>query len=152
MDFELKIKIISPLIGKYVDIPSYATTGSAGLDLRACIENSISLGIKEKIGIPTGIAIQLPSSFMAGFIFPRSGLATKYGINLANGVGVIDSDYTGEIICVIQNTGKESYIIKPGDRIAQLVFLPIARAHLVFVEQLLPTERGQGGFGSSGIN
>lgn len=151
MEFELKVKVVSPLINKSIQLPKYATPGSAGMDLRACIEDPINLAVNEVIAIPTGIAIQIPTLYMAGFVFARSGLARKHGINLANGVGVIDSDYTGEIICVMQNTGKKDYMFYPGDRIAQIVFMPIALARIVLVDQLSPTERGEGGFGSSGL-
>ncbi|HHU31597.1 MAG: dUTP diphosphatase [Zhaonellaceae bacterium] len=148
MEFDLKVKILA----NGIQLPSYATAGSAGLDLRACISNSVKLDVNDIVSIPTGIAIQIPTPHIAGFIFARSGLASRHGINLVNGVGVIDSDYTGEIICVLQNVGKESYVINPGDRIAQIVFLPVALARLIEVDELLPTERGQGGFGSTGIN
>ena len=150
MEFELKVKIVSPLI-KSFQLPKYATAGSAGLDLRACVEEPVKLAINETVAIPTGIAIQIPTPHMAGFVFARSGLASKHGIQLANGVGVIDSDYTGEIICAMRNTGKEDFVIYPGDRIAQIVFIPIAKANIVLVDQLSPTERGEGGFGSSGL-
>lgn len=152
MEIEVKVKVISPLVGTKIKLPEYATDGSAGLDLRACINSPITLAKGDSILIPTGIGIQLPSAHMAGFVFARSGLASKHGINLANGVGVIDSDYTGEIICPLQNVGKQSHTINPGDRIAQIVFMPIARARLVLVEQLVATKRGEGGFGSSGLD
>ncbi|MDS1029066.1 dUTP diphosphatase [Bacillota bacterium LX-D] len=149
MEFELKVKLLPHFNG--ISLPKYATDGSAGLDLRAAIIDSISLKPGEKIKIPTGIAISMPTKFMVGLVFARSGLASKYGLNLSNGVGVIDSDYTGEIICPIQNCGDKEYSIHRGDRIAQLVFLPIALANLKIVKELNNTERGQGGFGSTGV-
>lgn len=151
MEFELKIKKVSPLLDQAINLPKYATSGSAGLDLCACIEEPVIIDVNEVKAIPTGIAIELPSNNLAGFVFARSGLASKHGICLVNGVGVIDSDYRGEIICVLENRGKEKYKINPGDRIAQIVFMPIALAKLKIVDQLSATERGEGGFGSSGL-
>jgi len=152
MEIEVKVKAVSPLIGKHIQLPEYATSGSAGLDLRACIEKPILLPVNDRALIPTGIAIQIPSPYTAGLIFARSGLASKYGINLINGVGVIDSDYIGEIICPMQNSGENEYLIRPGDRIAQILFVPVALARLTLVDHLKPTTRDQGGFGSSGLN
>ena len=105
----------------------------------------------ERALIPTGIAIQLPGPHVGAFLFARSGLASKHGIHLANGVGVIDSDYTGEILCAMVNGGEAPFEIKPGDRIAQLLFLPVFLADLVVVDELEPTERGAGGFGHTGL-
>ncbi|AZR72409.1 deoxyuridine 5'-triphosphate nucleotidohydrolase [Anoxybacter fermentans] len=147
---QVKIKKLSEKIGKEFKAPTYATKGSAGCDLVACIDKPITLKPGEIMKIPTGIAIQIPSPAYAGFIFPRSGLSSKHGINLVNCVGVIDSDYTGEIICPVQNNGSEPYIIEPGERIAQLVIMPIVQVDFVWVEELDETERGAGGFGSTG--
>ncbi len=132
-------------------LPQYATPGSAGMDLSACIPGEIIIKPGEIAKINTGIAIQIPHSGIGGFIFPRSGLSSKYGISLANCVGVIDSDSTGEIICPVINHGSGDYVIKPGDRIAQLVFLPVIKARLEEAERLEETERGSGGFGSTGV-
>lgn len=148
---QLKIKKLSLKIGTEIKAPMYATDGSAGFDLAACIDEPASLLPGEIRKIPTGIAIQIPVGY-GGFVFPRSGTASKYGVNLANCVGVIDSDYTGEVICPVQNNGSEPYTIEPGERVAQLVVMPIAQCELVFVDELTETSRGAGGFGSTGKN
>ncbi|MGE5629825.1 MAG: dUTP diphosphatase [Caulobacteraceae bacterium] len=130
--------------------PAYATKGSAGMDLSACIDRDILVKPGEIVKVPTGIAIQIPDIGIAGFVFPRSGLSSKHGVSLANCVGVIDSDYTGEIICPVINHGKNDYIVKNGDRIAQIVFMPVFTAAFREVSELAETERGSGGFGSTG--
>ncbi|WP_227766576.1 dUTP diphosphatase [Zhaonella formicivorans] len=152
MEFKLKIKKMSPLVGQKVPLPSYATPGSAGLDLRACLEHPLTLYPGAIAKVPTGLAIEMPSKFMVGLVCARSGLASKHGINLINGVGIIDSDYTGEIICPVYNSGTEAYTIKPGERIAQILFLPLAVAQIKVVEELHHTDRGAKGFGSTGTN
>jgi len=146
LDIVVKIKRIN----EDVEEPFYATLGSAGVDLLAYIERPIIINPGYRAMIPTGIAVQLPSRHLVTLIFSRSGLSSKYGISMANGVGVIDSDYTGEIICPIQNNSNEEYIIKPGDRVGQMIFMPIALASLQFVDELDETERGNAGFGSTG--
>ncbi|MDD3653085.1 MAG: dUTP diphosphatase [Desulfotomaculaceae bacterium] len=146
----VKVKIISKEIGSTIPFPGYATSGSAGLDLPACIDEPLVMSRGRKAHIPTGIAIEIPSRYIAGLILPRSGLASRYGITLANAVGVIDSDYKGEIKVAIHNQSNQDYIIKPGERIAQLVFLPVYEAVFEQVEELEETGRGVGGFGSTG--
>jgi len=131
--------------------PEYATAGSAGIDLSACISENIIIKPGEIVKVSTGIAIQIPHKGIGGFVFPRSGLSSKYGISLANCVGVIDSDYTGEIICPIINHSCSDYTIKPGDRIAQIVFMPVLNVKFQQTDKLEETERGSGGFGSTGI-
>lgn len=148
---QIKVKMFPPAKEGLNLLPAYATPGSAGLDLIANLSESVTLEPGERVKIPTGIAIALPSRFFVGLVFARSGLATKAGITMANGVGVIDSDYTGEIICPLLNIGQSNYSIEPGDRIAQLVICPIVQAHFQLVEELEGTERGRGGFGSTGI-
>lgn len=133
------------------EIPFYATPGSAGLDLKAAIEEPLLLEKGKIYFVPTGIAISVPSADYGAFIFARSGLACKHGITLANSVGVIDSDYRGEIKCALINLGTEDFEIAPGDRIAQMVFMPVAQAELEEVDDLDATERGAGGFGSTGV-
>lgn len=128
----------------------YATSGSAGIDLIACIDAPIIINPGQRAMIPTGVAVQLPSKHLATMIFSRSGLGGKYGISMANGVGVIDSDYRGEIICPLQNNSNEDFIIKPGERVGQMIFMPVALAALEFVDELDETQRGDGGFGSTG--
>ncbi|HUV84798.1 MAG TPA: dUTP diphosphatase [Methanosarcinales archaeon] len=151
MNIEVKVKLIRSIEGQANLIPSYATTGSAGMDLRACIEEPFIIEAGEVVKIPTGIAIQIPDRYAGGFVFPRSGLSSKYGISLINCVGVIDSDYIGEIICPVVNHSDKEFIVNPGDRIAQLVFMPVCNATLIQVEDLQETERGSGGFGSTGL-
>ncbi len=151
MKIQVKVKAVSPLIGKSIPLPRYATEGAAGLDLAACLEEPMVLMPGERALIPTGIAVQLPGPHVGAFLFARSGLAAKHGIHLANGVGVVDSDYTGEVLCAVVNGGSEPFTIRPGDRIAQMVFLPVAAAELVLVDELEPTERGAGGFGHTGV-
>jgi dUTP pyrophosphatase len=151
MDIEVKIKRVRKIEGQADIVPAYATQGSAGMDLKACIEEPIPIAPGEITKVPTGIAIQIPNRYIGGFVFPRSGLSSKKGISLINCVGVIDSDYTGEIICPVVNHSRKEFTINPGDRIAQLVFMPVCNASLVEVEELNETERGSGGFGSTGI-
>lgn len=134
-----------------VKTPEYATAGSAGMDLSACIAEGITIKPGEIAKVNTGIAIQIPHSGIGGFVFPRSGLSSKHGISLANCVGVIDSDYTGEIICPVINHSTKEYTIKPGDRIAQIVFMPVLQVRLQETDRLEDTDRGTGGFGSTGI-
>lgn len=146
----MRVKRVSPLADRF-PLPAYATAGSAGMDLSACIEGPVVIRPGERLLVPTGIAIQLPGPDVGAFLFARSGLAAKHGIQLANGVGVIDSDYTGEVKCLLLNAGSEPFEIQPGDRIAQVVFLPVILADLILVDELNPTERGDGGFGHTGV-
>lgn len=131
-------------------LPFRATEGSAGMDLYACIDSPVTLGAGEKAVIPTGIAIDLPSAELAAFVFARSGLAIKHGIGLLNGVGVIDSDYRGEICVGVINQLAEPYTIAPDERIAQLVIMPVSLITPVEAQSLDDTARGEGGFGSTG--
>ena len=147
---ELKIKAVSPKIGKEIPTPFYATPGAAAMDLHACLDQPITLLPGGRTVIPTGIAIALPSAEYVALVFARSGLGIKHGIALSNGVGVIDSDYRGQLTVGLVNHGDAPYTIQPGDRIAQLMVLPILRPTLTVVEELDETERGSGGFGSTG--
>lgn len=131
-------------------IPHRATIGSAGMDLHACIEAPVTLAPRALTRVPTGIAIGLPGPDYVGLVFARSGLAVKHGVALSNGVGVIDSDYTGEILVGLCNLGEETYTIEPGERIAQLVVMPVVLPEIAVVEELKETGRGAGGFGSTG--
>ncbi len=135
---------------KTAQMPSYATAGSAAVDLRADIESPILLKAGERKIIPTGIAISLPSANYVAVLCARSGLASKFGICLANGIGVIDSDYRGEIGVALYNASNEDYTISPADRIAQMMILPVVAATFCEVENLDETSRGNGGFGSTG--
>lgn len=131
-------------------IPQRATSGSAGLDLCACIDEPVTLEGGDTAVIPTGIAIALPSADYGAFVFPRSGIAVKHGIGLLNSVGVIDSDYRGEIMVGVINQVKEAYTIQPGERIAQMVIMPVSMMPVEEVAELDDTDRGAGGFGSTG--
>lgn len=131
-------------------IPKRATEGSAGLDLCACIDEPLTLKGGETALIPTGLAIELPDNQYGAFVFARSGLSIKHGIGLLNAVGVIDSDYRGEIKVGVINQIQEAYTIEPGERIAQLVILPVAMLPVVEADSLADSERGAGGFGSTG--
>ena len=133
-------------------VPQRATGGSAGLDLCACIDAPLTLEGGKTALIPTGVAIALPSAEYGAFVFPRSGIAIKHGIGLLNSVGVIDSDYRGEIMVGVINQVKESYTIEPGERIAQMVIMPVSTMPVVEVDELDETARGAGGFGSTGKN
>ncbi|MBO5896598.1 MAG: dUTP diphosphatase [Clostridia bacterium] len=143
---EMKIKKVR----EGAKVPQRATGGSAGLDLCACIDAPLTLNSGETALIPTGVAIALPSAEYGAFVFPRSGIAIKHGIGLLNSVGVIDSDYRGEIMVGVINQVKESYTIEPGERIAQMVIMPVSTMPVVEVEELDETSRGAGGFGSTG--
>ena len=132
-------------------MPSRATSGSAGYDLHACIDKDLTIKKGDLIRVPCGIAIELPSSEYAAFIFARSGLGIKYGISLSNGVGVIDSDYRGEIqVGLCRTSDGDPYTIKNGDRIAQMIIMPVSNVNFKLVENLGESERGSGGFGSTG--
>jgi len=137
-------------LSKRARLPLRATDGSAGADLFACIDEEIVLAPGERLLIPTGIAIGIPYSGCAAFIFPRSSVSSKYGVSLANCVGVVDSDYRGEIKVPLINHSDEPYTIKDGDRIAQMVIMPIIVPDLIPVDELEETTRGTGGFGSTG--
>ena len=146
----VQLKILNPQIGKDIPLPSYSTDGSAGLDLRACIKSKIIIEPNSSHLIPTGLAIYLRDKSLAGLILPRSGLGHKYGIVLGNLVGLIDSDYQGELMISCWNRSEDSFTIEKGDRIAQLVVVPIVQAQFIEVDEFAETKRGTGGFGSSG--
>lgn len=148
---KINIQLIDKNHSNKPKLPQYATIGSAGMDLYACIEDSVTIKAGQVLAIPTGVAIQIPSKEVGAFIFPRSGLSSKHGISLINSVGVIDSDYTGEIICPLINHSNREYVIQPGDRIAQIVLMPVILAKLNIVDKLDETQRGNGGFGSTGV-
>lgn len=145
---ELRVQAV-PHPGAADATPRRMTEGSAGLDLCAAVSAPVRIGPGKLCIVPTGVAVGLPSGF-GGFVFARSGLSMKHGITLANGVGVIDSDYTGEISVGLINLSDTPYTVEPGERVAQLVVLPVPAVHLLAVECLGPTARGTGGFGSTG--
>ncbi|MCD8500314.1 MAG: dUTP diphosphatase [Gammaproteobacteria bacterium] len=144
------LKIVNPLMGDVIPLPEYATTGSAAIDLRACLTEPLTVFVGETVLVPTGIAIHMRQPDMAGMILPRSGLGHKHGLVLGNLVGLIDSDYQGEIKISCWNRGMADYSITPGERIAQLLFLPIFHVSFTIVQNFDPTERGEGGFGHTG--
>ena len=147
---KLKIKAVSPKVGTEIPFPSRATEGSAGMDLMACLDGPVSIAPRQLARIPTGIAIALPGPEYVALVFARSGLGIRHGISLSNGVGVIDSDYRGEIQVGLTNLSDKLYTIHPGDRIAQLVVTPVVLPQLELMAELDETDRGTGGFGSTG--
>lgn len=146
----IELKILDSRIGNEFPLPEYATSGSAGLDMRACIDNAMSLEPGETKLIPTGIAIHIADPSLAATLLPRSGLGHKHGIVLGNLVGLIDSDYQGQIFISCWNRSETAFEINPGDRMAQLVFLPVVQAQFNIVEEFDTSIRGEGGFGHSG--
>ena len=146
----IELKILDPRIGDIIPLPDYATLGSAGLDLRACMESSLSIQPGETHLIPTGLAIHIADRGYAAMILPRSGLGHKYGIVLGNLVGLIDSDYQGELMVSCWNRGVKPFTIEVGERIAQLIIVPVVQAQFRVVEQFAVSQRGSGGFGHSG--
>ena len=146
----LKVKALSPKIGKEIPVPFYASAGAAAMDLHACLDESVTIPAGGRAVIPTGLAIALPSAQYVALVFARSGLGIKHGVAPANCVGVIDSDYRGEIMVGLQNSGESDYTIQPADRIAQLMITPVVQAQVELVDELDDTHRGAGGFGSTG--
>lgn len=150
MEQFIQVKILNPKIGDSIPFPSYASDGSAGLDLRVCIDEPIKIEPGAVELLPTGIAVYIANSALAAMLLPRSGLGHKHGIVLGNLVGLIDSDYQGEIKVSCWNRGQETYVIQPGERIAQMVIVPVVQAKFQFVDNFESTARSEGGFGSSG--
>ena len=146
----LKIKAVSPKIGTDIPLPYYATPGSAAMDLHACVDAPVAIPARGRAVIPTGIAIALPSPDYVALVFARSGLGIKHGVAPANCVGVIDSDYRGELLVGLQNSGDADFTVQPGDRIAQLMVVPVIQAQIEMADELDETQRGSGGFGSTG--
>jgi dUTP pyrophosphatase len=146
----LKVRILDARVGREFPLPAYATEGSAGLDLRACLEAPLLLAPGKAELLPTGIAIHLEDPGLAAVILPRSGLGHKHGIVLGNLVGLIDSDYQGQLMVSCWNRGAEPFTVHPGDRIAQLVVVPVIQVELEVVEDFASSQRAAGGFGHSG--
>ncbi len=146
----MQVKILDPRLGRELPLPAYATAGSAGLDLRACIDAALELKPGQAELIPTGLAIHVADPGLAAIVLPRSGLGHKHGIVLGNLVGLIDSDYQGQLMVSAWNRGTQAFTIQPGDRIAQLVVVPVVQVELEVVEAFTASDRGAGGFGSSG--
>ena len=146
----IQLKVLDTRLGKDFPLPEYATPGSAGLDLRACIDQPLHLLPGSTELIPTGLAIYIADPKLAAMILPRSGLGHKQGIVLGNLVGLIDSDYQGQLQLSCWNRGKDSFTVQPGDRLAQLIFVPVIQAQFEIVDDFVETDRGTGGFGSTG--
>ncbi len=146
----LQAKILDPRLGSDFPLPSYATPGSAGLDLRAMLQEDLTLEPGQTVLIPTGLAIHIADPGLAALILPRSGLGHKHGIVLGNLVGLIDSDYQGELMVSCWNRGHDSFTLKVGERLAQLVLVPVVQARFELVNDFDNSERGAGGFGHSG--
>lgn len=146
----LAVKILDPRLGAEFPLPRYATSGSAGLDLRAMLEQALDLAPGETRLIPSGIAIHLEDPGLAAMLLPRSGLGHKHGIVLGNLVGLIDSDYQGQLMVSCWNRGERLFTIQPGERIAQLVVVPVVQMDLQLVEDFAPSGRSEGGFGHTG--
>jgi len=149
---KIQLKILDPRVGHEFPLPHYATDGSAGLDLRACIDAEICIQPGQTELIPTGIAIHIGDPSLAAVILPRSGLGHKHGIVLGNLVGLIDSDYQGQLFVSTWNRGQQAFSLKPGERLAQLVFVPVLQADFELVEEFDQSNRGEGGFGHSGTH
>ncbi|MGK3143728.1 dUTP diphosphatase [Pantoea sp. C2G6] len=147
---KIDVKILDARVGKEFPLPTYATSGSAGLDLRACIDDVVDIAPGTTTLVPTGLAIHIADPDLAAVILPRSGLGHKHGIVLGNLVGLIDSDYQGQLMVSVWNRGQESFSLQPGDRMAQLVFVPVVQAEFNLVEDFDASLRGEGGFGHSG--
>ncbi|WP_322406766.1 dUTP diphosphatase [Idiomarina sp. PL1-037] len=147
---QVEVKILDDRIGRSIPLPEYATQGSAGMDLRACLDHPLTIEPGQTQLIGTGIAMYIGDSNYAATILPRSGLGHKHGLVLGNLVGLIDSDYQGELKVSCWNRSSQAYTIEPGDRIAQLVILPVVQAQMSIVEEFHETDRGEGGFGHSG--
>ena len=150
MQRTVKLRILDPRIGKEFPLPSHATAGSAGMDLRACIDAPFELAAGATSLVPTGISIYIEDPTLAAMLLPRSGLGHKSGIVLGNLVGLIDSDYQGPLMISVWNRGSVAFTINPGDRIAQMVVVPVVQVAFDVVEDFSLTKRGDGGFGSSG--
>lgn len=147
---KIQLKILDPRIGKTIALPEYATDGSAGMDLRAALDETTEIKPGETLLIPTGLAIYVEDKNMAAVVLPRSGLGHKHGIVLGNLVGLIDSDYQGQLFVSCWNRGNDNFTINVGDRIAQLVIVPVVQAEFDIVDDFASTDRGAGGFGHSG--
>ena len=146
----VQLKILDPRVGKEFPLPEYSTDGAAGLDLIACIDEHLRVEPGEAHLVPTGIAIHIVDTELAAVLLPRSGLGHRHGIVLGNLVGLIDSDYQGQVFVSCWNRGHERFVIEPGDRIAQMVFVPVVHARFKIVDDFTQSSRGAGGFGHTG--
>jgi dUTP pyrophosphatase len=147
----IELKILDPRLGDSIELPNYATGGSAGLDMRACIDEPVTVEPGESVLIPTGFAIHIGDASLAAVLLPRSGLGHKHGLVLGNLTGLIDSDYQGQVFISCWNRGSKSYEVMPAERIAQMVFVPVEQVQFSVVEEFDDSDRGAGGFGHSGV-
>lgn len=147
---KVQVKVLDARLGQEWAMPAYATTGSAGLDLRACLDEAIEIAAGETVLVKTGLAIYIEDPNFAGLILPRSGLGHKHGIVLGNLVGLIDSDYQGELMVSVWNRGQNTFRLEPGERLAQYVLVPVVQAEFEQVQEFVATGRGAGGFGHTG--
>lgn len=146
----IELKILDPRVGDTIPLPHYATGGSAGLDMRACIDEAITVAPGETVLIPTGVAIHVADPKLAAVLLPRSGLGHKHGLVLGNLTGLIDSDYQGQVFISCWNRGSQGYDVQPGERIAQMVFVPVEQVRFEIVDEFHTSDRGAGGFGHTG--
>lgn len=146
----IELKILDPRVGADIALPAYATAGSAGLDMRAVLDEPLTVAPGDTVLVPTGIAIHIGDPSLAAVLLPRSGLGHKHGLVLGNLTGLIDSDYQGQVFISCWNRGSTAYTISPGERIAQMVFVPVAQVEFRVVEEFDDSVRGEGGFGHSG--
>ena len=151
MKQKYQVKLLDKRLGKEIPLPEYATSASAGLDLRACIESTMTVSPGETVLIPTGLSIFLENPDVAAMLLPRSGLGHKHGIVLGNLVGLIDADYQGPLMVSLWNRGDQAFTVEVGDRIAQMVIVPVIQCEFDIVDEFEKTERGEGGFGHSGM-
>ncbi|CAM4245603.1 dUTP diphosphatase [Acinetobacter pragensis] len=149
---KVQVKVLDARLGKEWPMPTYATAGSAGLDLRACVEQTTVIEPGQTVLVKTGLAIYIQDTNFAGLVLPRSGLGHKHGIVLGNLVGLIDSDYQGELMVSVWNRGQAAFSLEPGERLAQYILVPVVQAEFDLVDEFEATERGAGGFGHTGKN
>ncbi len=147
---KIQLKILDERVGKDIAMPGYSTDGSAGIDLRACLDEPVTVKPGETLLIPTGLAMYIADSSLAAMLLPRSGLGHKHGIVLGNLVGLIDSDYQGQVMVSCWNRGDTAFEIAVGERIAQMVFVPVVQAEFECVDEFVESDRGEGGFGHTG--
>lgn len=147
---QIELKVLDPRVGTEFDLPSHATAASAGMDLRACLDAPLELAPGASALVPTGLAIHIGDPGLCAVILPRSGLGHRHGIVLGNLTGLIDADYQGPLMVSLWNRSSTAYVVEPGERIAQLVFLPVVRAEFRIVDDFTPSDRGEGGFGHTG--